>query len=235
MKRKRTSLFWKISREVLIDITTNSNSIAEIIRKCEMISSGASYKILKQRLIEENIDFSHITLGLSSNKGRKFNREKIPLNKVLVENSNYNRSILKKRLINELGWEDKCFKCNNNGVWQNEKLSIQLDHKNGNSKDNRIENLRFLCPNCHSQTTTFAGKSRLKNKCIVCEKKVSNKHTKHCVDCFTQYVLPTNSFNQRKVERPPKDNILADIKELGYTGTGRKYGVSDNTIRKWLK
>jgi len=235
MKRKRTSLFWKISKDILTDITINSTSIAEIIRKCEMISSGASYKILKQRLLEENIDFSHITLGLGSNKGRKFIGEKIPLEKILVEDSNYNRSLLKKRLILELNWEEKCFKCGNNGIWQDEKLTIQLDHKNGNSKDNRIDNLRFLCPNCHSQTSTFAGKSRLKNKCIVCDKRVSNRHAKHCADCFTQYVLPKNSFNQRKVERPSKDNILADIKDLGYNGTGRKYGVSDNTIRKWLK
>jgi hypothetical protein len=80
--------------------------------------------------------------------------------------------------------------------------------------DNRIENLRFLCPNCHSQTDTFAGKKMKKEK-----KQSINLNT---------------YLNRRKVERPPFNQLLNEVTEMGYSGTGRKYGVSDNTIRKWL-
>lgn len=232
--KERTSRFWLIPKEILAKITKNSNSIAEIIRKCEMISSGASYKILKSRLDEEKINYSHINLGLGSNKGRKFIREKIPLEEILIENSEYNRANLKKRLVSELGWKEECYICKNSGEWQGKKLNLQLDHINGNSKDNRIKNLRFLCPNCHSQTETFAGKINIKNKCKICSKKISSK-TKHCMSCYIQNIAPKVALKQRRVQRPSQEIIRKEIEELGYIGTGRKYGVSDNTIRKWIK
>jgi hypothetical protein len=235
--RKRTSLFWKIPKETLREITSTSESIAEIIRKCEMISSGASYKILKRRLDEDQIDYLHIKLGLGSNKGRKFGSPKnvTPLSEILVENSSYSRKDLKRRLVNELGWEVKCCQCGNTGEWCGQKLTIQLDHINGKSNDNRSENLRFMCPNCHSQTKTHSGKRFAKNKCKLCDKKTGNSKTKHCMDCFIKYVAPEIGKRQRRVERPNKDVLLKEIEELGYVRTGKKYGVSDNAIRKWLK
>ena len=232
---KKRSRFWGIPTEVLAKITKDSNSIAEIIRKCEMISTGANYKTIKKRLNEENIDYSHIILGLDSNRNRNFIKEKIPLEKVLVENSEYNRANIKKRLISELGWKKECAECENKGEWRGKKLSLQLDHINGNSKDNRIENLRFLCPNCHSQTDTFSGRFNLKNKCQICSCKIIGKSTKHCNKCFVEKILPEISFNQRRVERPSKDIITQEVNQMGYCATGRKYGVSDNAIRKWLK
>ena len=139
---------------------------------------------------------------------------KIDLNLILVENSTYSRTSLKKRLVEENILEYKCEKCSNVGEWLGKKITLQLDHKNGIFNDNRIENLRFLCPNCHSQTDTFAGKKMKKEK-----KQTTN---------LNSYV------SRRKVERPPFNQLLNEITEMGYSGTGRKYGVSDNTIRKWL-
>ena len=81
--------------------------------------------------------------------------------KILVENSTYaNISRLKIRLINEGRLEYKCACCGNIGEWQGQKLTLQLDHINGKNNDHRIENLRFLCPNCHSITETYAGKNK---------------------------------------------------------------------------
>jgi len=237
MSKVRTSLFWKIPRETIEEITKTSNSIAEIIRKCEMVSSGASYKVLKRRLDEDNIDYSHINLGVGSNKGRTFKVDKIPLSQILVEDSSYSRKELKKRLMKELGWENRCSvdNCGNTGEWLGKPITIQLDHINGISNDNRIENLRLLCPNCHSQTKTHSGKNRSKNKCVLCGSRTSNSRTKHCMNCFIKHIAPEIGKRQRRVERPQTETLLNDIKELGYVGTGKKYGVSDNAIRKWLK
>ena len=71
-------------------------------------------------------------------------------------------STLKDILIRNKIIEYACDKCDNMGTWENEPLTLQLDHINGINNDNRIENLRLLCPNCHSQTQTFAGKNKIK-------------------------------------------------------------------------
>lgn len=62
--------------------------------------------------------------------------------------------------------EYKCSFCNNNGVWFNKKLTLELDHIDGDKTNNLLENLRFLCPNCHSQTKTYKGKN-INNKQMI--------------------------------------------------------------------
>lgn len=86
--------------------------------------------------------------------GIKFSNEE-----VFVENSYYARHLIKKRIISQKLLEYKCVGCGNNGNHNGKSLSLQLDHINGKAEDNRLENLRFLCPNCHSQTDTYAGKA----------------------------------------------------------------------------
>ena len=113
------------------------------------------------------METSHFT-GRGWNVGLKFKPKKAtPISEILVENSNF-LSIckLKKRLIKEGLKENMCEICGIN-EWLNKPISLELDHINGNNMDHRIENLRILCPNCHSQTATYRGR-----KSVLSEKRV---------------------------------------------------------------
>lgn len=229
--RKRTSIIWKIPIKELKKIVSSCDSMANIVKHFGFAIASGNYKTLKKRLDEENIDYSHIRLGLNNNKGRKFPPKAISLEEVMIENSTYSRGSLKKRLLKNGTLENKCGICSQDEIWNDQKLIMVLDHKNGKRDDHRLENLRMLCPNCNSQQKTFAGKNlRKKYNCIQCGKKTTRKR-KYCDLCCKE----NNTMSQRKVERPSKEQLLKEIEETNYCAVGRKYGVSDNAIRKWVK
>lgn len=117
--------------------------------------------MIKKRCTELHLSTEHFSQSRAAIEAST----KYDMNDILIANSKYkNIARLKKRLIQEKIIEYKCSICGNEGKWLNQKLNLQLDHINGIHDDHRIDNLRFLCPNCHSQTETFSGKN--KNKTI---------------------------------------------------------------------
>ena len=88
-------------------------------------------------------------------KGKTFT----PNEEVFKENSNYSNEMVKQRIVSQNLLEYKCVKCGIDS-WQGETIVLDLDHINGNNRDNRLTNLRFLCPNCHSQTDTYKGRNK---------------------------------------------------------------------------
>ena len=117
-------------------------------------SSGNAYKLLKEQLTEFGIEVTFDTSKTES-KGKKR-----PIEYYLRENVDCDSKNLKRRLIKEGLKEDKCEMCGIGNEWNGKPLTLQLDHINGDHSDNRLENLRILCPNCHSQTSTWGMKSR---------------------------------------------------------------------------
>lgn len=124
--------------------------------------SGGGYVVLRTAARQLNLPTDHmIEYGLRT--GPSYNRYRcIPLSMILLENSCYtNIARLKIRLLREGLLEPKCY---GEGCglseWKGKPLALQLDHINGRKFDHRIENLRLLCPNCHSQTETSAGKNK---------------------------------------------------------------------------
>ena len=152
------SKVYQVSDDDFIEIVKNAYSYSDCLRSLGLgTKGGSSTDTLKRRIKELQCDISHFS---STKSTRKSYQAKYDLDDILVENSTYaNMSCLKTRLIKEGRMEYKCEKCGIN-EWLNQPLSLHLDHKNGKNNDHRIENLRFLCPNCHSQTDTYAGKNK---------------------------------------------------------------------------
>lgn len=112
-------------------------------------SGGTSKNALNQAISDLEIDITHF------NSSPKFADSEI-----FCQNSKYTyRGKIKRKLLS-MGVPYKCELCGNTGSWLGKPLTLQLEHKNGISNDNRLENLCFLCPNCHSQTDTYAGRNK---------------------------------------------------------------------------
>lgn len=145
-----------LSDEEFISIVNGSTSYLQVVKAVGYGSKYGryAYDLIKKRCEELNLSTDHFCRQTSSFK-------RYELSDVLIENSPYiNTNHLKNRLIKEGLLEYKCSICGNTGEWNGQPLSLQIDHINGNHTDNRLENLRLLCPNCHSQTETYGIKNR---------------------------------------------------------------------------
>ena len=267
------SKIWSISDEEFTKVVEECICIRDIVEVLGFKkSSGSMGNKVKERIEILGLDTKHLV----GRNAKGCSNPIYSLDEILIENSKYTTiNRLKIRLVKENRLEYKCSKCGNVGDWNGEKLVLQLDHINGIHNDHRIENLRFLCPNCHSQTNNFAGKNTFrvnkeKIKCMQCtifneitkEKKridintlefwinlgwiklnKRKKETRFCLSCGIQlskhnnntFCLKCSGLKRRKVERPTLEQLLKDVDELGYLGTGRKYDVSDVAVRKWIK
>ena len=160
---KRRGIIASLTGEEFDKIIKESFSYKEVLNKLGYgKNSGSSYATLKKRIKERDLDVSHFN-GSKIYKGG--GTTPIPLEDILIENSTYtNMRTLKKRLVQEGKLEYSCTGegCNIENKWLGKPLTLQLDHINGVNNDHRIENLRFLCPNCHSQTDTFSGRNTRK-------------------------------------------------------------------------
>jgi Zn finger protein HypA/HybF involved in hydrogenase expression len=148
----------KYSNSQFAEIVKSSFSIREVLLKQDLALAGGNYKYFYLRIRKLNLDISHFT-GMAHLKGKTHNwNKKTPIEDILIENSEYTTSRLKKRLIKEGIMENKCSICRIN-IWLDKPIALELHHINGENTDNRLENLQILCPNCHSQTDTYRGKN----------------------------------------------------------------------------
>ena len=217
------NLVGKFTNEELQCILNDAKSFREVVTKIGYShNGGAGYNIVKLNLKKRNLiipDYNFYGKSVG-------NIKEYESNTVFIENSAYSSgSGLKKKILKYELIEYKCAVCANPGIWNNHKLVLQLDHENGIHNDNRLSNLRFVCPNCHSQTHTYCGKN-IKNG------KHKYKRTR------IEYLKNRNEISKNKaipiIEKIKTSNI--DFSKTGWVKLASVIiGIQYQKVNIWMK
>jgi hypothetical protein len=148
----------KYTDEELRTAVPKSFSVAQVLKTIGLRPAGGNYKTVRSRILELGLDTSHF-LGQGWLKGKSITLAPVrPLSEVLVEGSSAKSHDLKLRLLREGLKHHICEGCEGT-TWRGKPIPLELEHVNGRSTDNRLENLALLCPNCHAQTSTYRGRN----------------------------------------------------------------------------
>lgn len=227
----RCGINW--SKDKLEQAVSKNTTIAGVLEELGVGArySNGNYKTFHKYVMRYNIDISHFNGKPRIEKNIGESLQKYEDSEIFIENSTYTPTHLKRRILNAKLLDYRCDDCGNEGFWNGKDLCLQIDHINGISNDHRLENLRFLCPNCHSQTDTYGngnGKTNQKmkesiNNCPDCGKKIFKISSK------------CNSCAKTRVKWPDTETLISLVEINGYSKTGRMFGTTCNAVRKRLR
>jgi hypothetical protein len=219
-----------------------SRSYSAALRLLGLRPAGGNHRLLREYVDRIwKIPTDHFDPIAERRRGRR--HVPTPLDQILVEHSSYSRRTLKLRLYAEGLKERRCELCGQGEIWHGRPMSLILDHINGTPDDNRLENLRIVCANCAATLDTHCGKKNRRKRdqraCELCGRSFWPKYDRHrfCSQTCGQKRARTGEAmrGRRKVERPPYEALMRELDASNYSAVGRRYGVSDNAVRKWVR
>lgn len=212
-----------------MEAVAKARTVADVLRLLGLTVRPGNYRTVHKLVAEFGLDTSHWDPEAAAREAlcRARIKHTRSLKSILKEHSPYNNPELKRRLVNAGMLENRCAVC---GIeaWCGQPISFQLDHINGTHDDNRFENLRLLCPNCHSQTPGFCRRKHRSPRlvCPICGEPKS-KAGRQCAICAAKAL--------EKIEWPPIEELLAEVKSNSYVAVAARLGVTDNAVRRWLR
>lgn len=241
------NLAWDNRKEQVRCLLETAKSYSEVLRELG-IPHGGNIATLKKYIRRWEFSFKEYH---GCKHGSPSTRS-LRLEECLREDATCTQKTLKGKILSERLLEPRCFKCGLGPEWDGSSLVLILDHINGKRKDNRLENLRFVCPNCNSQLDTFAGRNnrvegrtrkkrlwskrpprnnnlprpKITHQCLSCGITVGQKG-RRCRACY-------NVFQQR-CKRPSVVELDQLLWQMPTTDIAQRYGVSERAIRNWME
>lgn len=228
----------RYDEDELREVVAHATNLTQVLRHFGLRPAGGNFRLLKRWLGTWNISTAHFVGTPSPQR-----RERIPLADVLVPESLYQRGQLKQRLYDEGLKARVCELCGQGEEWQGRRMALILDHINGVADDNRLENLQIVCPNCAATLDTHCGRAnRRPLEDHACERcgapfRPRSSRQRYCSrECGVRWERAGRARpGARRVERPPYEQLVAEVAARGWSAVGRAYGVSDNAVRKWVR
>jgi Zn finger protein HypA/HybF involved in hydrogenase expression len=220
-----------------------ARSFSDALRRLGLRPAGGNHATLRKYAARWSISTDHFDPAAIRREALSRANSAIPLADVLVRGSTYSRANLKRRLLETGLKKAACEMCGQGESWRGSRLALILDHINGVHDDNRFENLRILCPNCAATLATHCGRKNVVavdgRDCLHCGRTFMPKthRQRYCsAGCGSRYARDGAARpDARKVVRPSYEQLLREISESSFLAVGRRYGVSDNAIRKWVR
>jgi ferredoxin len=227
----------RYTEQELREVVAGATSLSQVLRHFGLRPAGGNHRLLRGWLEKWDISTAHFTLEWEAPP-----RERTPLAAILVEGSTYSRGHLKRRLYEEGVKERRCELCGQGEEWRGVRMALILDHVTGVPNDNRIENLRIVCPDCAATLETHCGRQNRvpgeERACLHCGETFRTRHSRqrYCSrPCTVRAPKSGPRPTRRRVERPPYEQLVAEVAATSWSAVGRRYGVSDNAVRKWVR
>ena len=215
---RRKGIIETIPPEKLQYLFDTSCSIAEVLRKIGLCDHGHGHETIHKMIDKYDLSTIQMKHNYALSTAERMKNSKVSIEDIIYNglHPNYSSTVLSKRLVQEGIKEYKCEICGINS-WNGKELTLQLHHKDGDHHNHNLDNLQLLCPNCHTQTDNYGGKTKNKRR----------PNDPENVDEVKK------NIEKIKIIPISRDELKYKIRNMPISHIAKEYGVSNKTIRKW--